>query len=373
MKQVSLALIACLVATGVARSQTVPTSREYQPPKEILGDNLESWIKKLSDRNPTVRSNAVRLVPLFGKDAAKAVPKMVDMLRDQDISVRLAAVDVLSSNPIDDPQQLKEMFGCLNDSYLYSQQTSLRTQGAFAIGRMGFVLIRAFPKDIAEKTIPRLLSEFQLRYPGSYEVRKAAAFALGRVAFGPDGSDPRVVKGLIQSLNDDSVDVRVAATQSLILLGPPSNDQQLLAEKKILFDKMIAEKDGVQRIWLRVAFMRLDAKEVTANNLKAIAESLDAKVPAVRSAAAEALGMIGRSAASKAGDLRVGLKLVDSEKPEDFDFLLKCLWALGQMGPDASFLMNEVRPLTQHKNEQIRKFAQDTLDQLQGKKKNQNP
>jgi HEAT repeat protein len=369
MRRIAPVLMIFAVTAGVARSQPTSTSSEYKPPKEVLGESLDAWIKKLNSSDPGIREAAIRLLPLFGPDAAKAIPRMVDMVMDPDVSVRLAAVFILSSNPINDVKQLKEMFGYLNESYLFNAQTPLRTQAALAIGRMGSELVKNFPKEIADKTIPRLLSEYQLRYPGSFELRKAAAFALGRVGFNSDGSDPRAVKGLIQALNDNSVDVRVTATQSLILLGPPGNGQQLLVEKKLLHDRMIAEK-GVQRIWLRVAFMRLDPKEITENNLKVIGESLDAKELMVRSAAAEALGFMGKAAASQAGRLRVGLQLANSEKPEDLDFLAKCLWAIGQMGTDAAFLINDVQPLTKHKNDQIKAFAKETLELLQGKKKN---
>jgi HEAT repeat protein len=369
MNRIAPVLIAFAAMTGIARSQPTSASVDYTPPKLIGGEDMESWIKKLNHSDPGIRVTAVRCVPMFGKDAAKAIPKMVDLILDRDTSVRLAAVDVLSSNGVDDPKQLKEMFGYLNDNYLYSPQTSLRTQGAFAIGRMAPLLISAFSKDIAEKTIPRLLSEYQLRYPGSFELRKAAAFALGRVAYSPDGSDTRAIVALIRALNDDSLAVRVEATQSLILLGPPSDAGSILKEKKILSDKMVVEKNNVQRIWLRLAFMRLDVKEVTAKNLEPVAKALDDSDPLVRSAAAQALGMMGKSASTVAGNLRAGLKFEKSEKPEDLDFLIKCLWAIGQMGTDAGFMMNDVKPLTQHKNEQIRKIAQDTLDSLQGKKK----
>ncbi len=238
---------------------------------------------------------------------------------------------------------------------------------------MGFNLAQAFPKDVAEKTIPRLLSEYQLRNSISHELRSAAAFALGRVAYGAAGSNTQAIIGLIHALNDDSLAVRVEATRSLILLGLPQSPKDILTEKKIINTRVATEKDDVLRIWLRVAYMRLDQTAINDKNLLPIAKELDSTDLAVRSAAAEAMGMMGKDAKNLAGHLRAGLKLYESDKQEDMYFMIRCLYAVEQMGTEASFLKTDVMRLVKHKNEQVKAYAKQALDAIEGRKKTAGP
>ena len=348
-----------------AQQQPTPapsTSDKYVPPKEIGGDDLDDWIKKLKHSDPSTRENALRVIPFFGVDAKKAIPQMIERMVDRDHSVRLTAMAVLGSNLIDDPKHLKSIMLNL-EQLLYHGQSTVRIQAATMAGRLGI---------LGEKTLlPKLLSEFQVRNEYSYEVRKAACFALGRVTQGDavKGPDRRALLALVHALSDDCVFVRIEAAQSLMMLGNPSEPADQESEKRILLERIIKEPDRTLVIWLRLCLMRLDAKLINPANLNPIADALTSTDIRLRSTAAEALGMMGKDANAKAGNLREGLKFATSDKPEDVDFMVKCLWAIGQMGKDADFMINDIKPLTEHKYDIVKAYAKDALESLMGKKK----
>src|SRR5262245_18707835 len=208
MWRIPIITIVLLMTVGLASAQKNQTngstqsqpSDRYIPPKDIGGEDLEAWIKKLSHKDPDVRREAIATLPAFGPPAAKAVPKIVDMLGDQDTAVRMQALYTLSSNPIDDPNQLKELIARL-DSLLTYHQASVRIQAALAAARIG---------PPANKLIPKLLNDYSMiRNANSYEVRRASVFALGRVAIDPaNGPDRKVLSALLQSLSDESALVR---------------------------------------------------------------------------------------------------------------------------------------------------------------------
>jgi HEAT repeat protein len=342
--------------TGGTNQSPPSASDRYVPPSEIDGENMDAWIKKLSHRDPETRRVAIGTVPNFGAPAAKeSIPKIVDLLGDRDTSVRIEALYILSTNPIDDPKQLTEIITRIDEALLTHSQVSVRIQAALALARIG---------PVAAKTLPRLLSEYALRNPNSYELRKAAAFAIGRVALRPNGPDPKVLEKLLPSLTDESATVRADVIESLIVLGRPSDDKDWQHELRVVNDKLTTERNEIHLLWLRVLIMRLDAAKITSAYLKPIADALLHKDHRVRMAAVQLIWMMGKAASPQAGALRAGLLLDKSEKPDDLDFLAWCLAAIGQMGTDAAFMVNEVKPLAEHKNEEIKNYAKQTLQLL---------
>jgi len=341
---------------------SAPTA--YTPPKEIDGEGLEAWIKKLDHKDPVLRARAVHTVPRFGDPAKKAIPKIIDLIGYKDHSVRMAALHVATTNKIDDEKQREAVVRRIMDSMINHEQTVIRLAASQACTRIGFP---------AAKAIPILAGNTHLRFPYSVELRKSAAEALGMVAQ-PDpmlkevvGPNRLAIIALIGALSDESLQVRIEAAQSLLYLGAPSQPEDIAKEKKILLERIVIEPDRVLSMWLRVCLMRMDDTLVTAKNLDPIASGLRSKEHRERLNAADALAIMGPAAKDKAGDLREGLRLAQSEKIDDLEFLAKCLQAIGYMGKEASFLKAEIEPLLNHKNDIIKRYAKTAIDMVDGK------
>lgn len=352
---------------GGALAPAAPSSASssYSPPTEILGEGLDSWIRRLESKDPAAREMAVRMLPMFGEPAKRALPKIVSMISapENDYSVRLAALDIATSVRMDDEKLRKEVVRRVVEHLIPHSQGGIRIAAAKACARIGFP---------AAGAIEHLIGPYYLRNELSYEARKAAAEALGMVAQ-PDPKDPtrgpdrRAIIALMGALSDPSLSVRIEAAQSLMYLGPPVAPEDLAKEKEILTKRIVAEPDIVLAMWLRVCLMRLDPVLVTNKNLDPIAANLRNKKHFVRMNAAEALGIMGPAAKTKAGDLREGLLYGKSKEPEEMEFLAKCLQAIGYLGREASFLKAEVQVLANHENETIRMIVKDTIDRLEGK------
>ena len=351
--------VSILLLNGVrAQVPASATSERYVPPEKIEGDGLDEWIKKLSHPDPATRIKAIQTLPMFGPPAAKAVPQLVKLLDDRDISVRLAAMYVISNNPIKDPVDIENILRSLYEQLVHGQ-TAIRIQAAIVIGKMG---------PAAYKAIPRLISDYQIRYPSSYEVREAAAFALGRVAFDyVHGPNTDAILALIRAMSDECLKVRVAAVDSLIILGRPFNAADEAAELKILQTRLGAETNKVLSLWVRVALIRLETPQNGDKLIKPIADALRSDDVNVRNAATDCVAILGSAASSIAGHLRVGLQLV-SDKPEDLEFRARCLYAAGKIGGDAKFLGEDITPSLTHKDARIRGYAKEAMDSITGQK-----
>lgn len=366
----SILLLATIPVVAQPPAATPPTTppptstemRPTSPPSEILGDSLDTWIKRLDSKDAAVRELAVRTVPLFGAPAKKALPKLVDLTSDPDYAVRLAALFIVTANPIDDEKLQARIAQKVVDTCRHSQ-TAVRIAGAQAASRLG---------TAAAGAIDVLIGEYHIRNSLSYEARKAAAEALGQVAQrdpkNPEsGPDRRAIIALINALSDSCLAVRIEAAQSLLFLGPPARPEDLEREKQILLQRIVAEPDKVLALWLRVCLIRLEPSLLTPKNIEPIAAALRSTEHRVRVNAADALALMGPAAKDRAGDLREGLRYANSDKPEDLEFLAKCLWAIGNMGKEASFLTQEVKPLVNHKDPTIKALAQEAVDRLEGK------
>src|SRR6266404_7020813 len=167
----SLALAAALPAQPPPGNVSVSKG-----PAEIGGKTLDEWIRVLKDPkhpehlDPSSKDAAIRVIPLFGNDAKKALPTLISMMvNEPDQTLKVSALIAVTSYPYDDPELIKKVVTNL-ETMLSSQQTAIRIQAALAAGRLG-----AHAKPITGSLIGAL------NYTGSYEVRRAAAVALGQV------------------------------------------------------------------------------------------------------------------------------------------------------------------------------------------------
>ncbi len=175
---------------------------------------------------------------------------------------------------------------------LGDQQEVIRFQAAAALARLG-------PE--AHDAVPPLATA--LRDRSAWEVRKAAAYALGTTAGdGKSAPDPRAVEALTQSgLRDVSAQVRLESLNALIRLGPPANpaDGQRIFQT---LQNLLKDRDHAVVIWARVGLMRL-VNQPDEQQIDAIAKGLKDPEARTRAEAARALAALPNYAKNHVQDL----------------------------------------------------------------------
>ncbi|HJZ90715.1 MAG TPA: HEAT repeat domain-containing protein, partial [Gemmataceae bacterium] len=277
-------------------------------PKEINGKTPEMIVKEMrTNSDPAAREAAVRTLPLFGpKGRAEGADDLVEVMnRDQDWNVRLAAVSVaptvlyaLADAP--DTPLAQGLTAIVN--LMVSENMNARYDAVNAIAAFGPYARNAQPKAIS--TLTTRAREF-----GSWQMRRAAAAALGAVGQGyPQGEpgkrvdpDSGAVTALLDVLKGDNcAAVRREAVNSLILMGPVASGQQKKWRSDLDF-VIGKEKDKSVLLWTRVCVLRNDPGGVEKNksHLDEVAKVLEAIEPGGRVEACQALALLGEEAKSK--------------------------------------------------------------------------
>jgi HEAT repeat protein len=301
------------------QSPMSPISPSQQVPTEVGGKSLKEWINDIDHGDPSSREEAIRAVTLFGDDAVKAVPALLNRLEDRDVSPRVKAVIALGLIKWgkDDAPHVYEGLGkrLTNDA-----QATVRVQAALVLLSKGKESKPALPSLVAG-TADNL----------SWEVRKVCVAAL--VDAGKDekaGPDPRATHALISVLTqpDPAGEVRLEAAVALGEMGKPADDDLRAKAVLVLKQACKTDKDRTVVIWSHVSAMALD--KVDAEGLKYIVQyfkgpvSLKTRVHAIRG-----LGTVGRDAKEYIPAL---IELLKDSEPV---VVQAACWSLGRMGQDA--------------------------------------
>jgi HEAT repeat protein len=277
---------------------------------EIDGKTLAQWMKYAKHPDPADRKLALTMIALFGEDAKKkALPLLIATLKDKDQAVQGSAVVTLQKICVNlDPTEInqnefndlvKGLVGNLHSGVAYA-----RVQAAYALGNIG-----PAAKDAIEPLVRKTIKESY-----SYEIRQAAAAALGRVAYDDKkGPDYRAVAALCSATRDDSYVVRLQALTSLIMLGVPKKENDKTYEKRALERLIQQERNRTVQIWAHMFLAELDEAlkflPQAAKNVDKVAEHLQKETdPQNRVHAAAALAALGAKAKGKVPTLIVGLK-----------------------------------------------------------------
>ena len=335
------------------------------PPTQLLNKSLYLWTKDLESKDPGARELAVRTIPYFGPAAINEIPKLIKCMGDQDYNVRFAALQVLTTNPIEDPKHradiCKRIIG--PEGLIYSPQVNMRAQVALSLIVIG---------TDARSAVDVLTSENYLKSAHSFELRKASAAALGSIAAAdpknPQAAGPefKAIAALGNHLaNEPSLAVRVEIAQSLARLGKPQKPEEWVREKNFLLERVNGvngEKDPVLKTWLRACLIHLDESELK-KQLAEIARGLFSDDPDMRVNAVKALGGFGAASKDHVGNLGKALdSVIKSTKTEDVEFLRYCVWAAGSIGPDAFGMSKVLEGLSKnHPDETVRKWAAEAL------------
>lgn len=337
-----------LAVVGSALAQPVRPKVDLNP--EINGKSLDQWIKLIEDRDPSLREQAIKTVAVLGPQGKKAVPALIRQVRmDQnDLSPRTNAVIAIGLIIPDDPQHAKEAVAAILP-LLNSQQGIIRFQAATTLGNLG----------PAAKTATGRLAEM-IRDSASWEIRKASAYALGRVAVDEKNfADMRALRALADGIDDVSREVRVESLQGIINLGPPATQADQLALKALLDKRVKADKDKLAAIWLRVALMRIDAASVNDTNFNYISAQLKAiEPPGIAADAARALGVCGPAASKQVG------ALIDALKSSDVTLVTWAAWALGRIGNDAKPALPALEKLKESSDPSIKQAVDAAIKDI---------
>jgi HEAT repeat protein len=340
MRWISAVLLSGFMATLTwTQTTTQPKTKDPkkgapEPPKKapsevpkLLNKSFDQWLKEIALKDPSKRETAIRAVCAFPPDVAvKALPVILAELKKHgpstpvDLSVRcnlcMALGELLGSGEKIDVKVKNDAVLQLRKQ-LNDPQAILKFRALGALGAMGDDA-KAAINDVADL----------LRYSVTWEVRQAAAAALGAIAHGDEKTGPPigVLKSLYGLLQDPAAQVRMAAVHSLSSLGPPLNDEALL-ENYVNSLKPVATDDpepGLQ-IWARMGIMYA-INDFANINMDPIAKHANSVDPAIRAQAIQALGTLGEKAKTKVRTV------INSLVDEDPTVQATAIWAAGRMG-----------------------------------------
>lgn len=278
-------------------------------PAEVNGKTISAVVIDLRNADPTVQEAALRMVPLFGPEAARksAMHHVIAMTDDADPGVRTNAVILIGTVGFDNTKDFTEAVAKLCGVLTKSVKGSvLRLHATRSLANLG---------PDAHAAIPALCA---VSDDASWEVRAAVADALGRlgaaayeqttVVEGPTTMKVPTLKreanrAAMQKLGfvllkDPSAVVRMETCQALVTLGPPhtADPAKYQAASQPFIDAIAArlrlEKEPVVKVWLNLLHMMYDER-VFDSTLKLLVADVNSPDTAIRLQAMSALNVLG--------------------------------------------------------------------------------
>ena len=333
-----------------------PKEKEGSPPDKIAGKSLEQWTDELKSIDPSIREVAAQTLPLFGSMARRAVPQLTAILGDPDASVRVNAAIALGSIPIED-KDVKVVVDKLNTRLQFENQAIARFHLTMLAGQLG--------PDARQVIgwVERVSAD-----TNSWEIRKAAVWALSRLGAGTSGTPPdsRAFRALIDRLNhakEPSVQVRLESAIAIVMLGQPDPKDFKAVDVALRERISTRNEDDAVKIWSAMAIMAINNK-VEEQYLGQIVQFFKSPKMTTRVQAIRAIGEVGPQAKSRVKDLADMLQ--DPEPP----VVVNAIMALLAMGEVANSAVRDLEVVAEkHKDELIRKIAKEAIKKLGTKEK----
>jgi HEAT repeat protein len=362
-------LVAVVLAFGLRADDKPPAKLEPKEmpvpssPSEIEGRNLDMWMDDLKDADPSVREKAIRAIVLFGHDATRAVPAIVDRcMMDPDASPRVRAVIALTVLEIAEKDRSK-VIEALNRRLMEDDpQGIIRFHACLALTRYG---------DEAKAAIPGLVKAVSER--SSFDTRRVAIVALRKIARDhKNGPDPRATNALLGRLAPDvepAMEVKIEAMIGLGVMGRPA-DKALLTKVETTLEAYKNSSNDLLSIW---AWYGLIAHEKTTEEkgLDGICKHAASRKVVTRVHTATALGTVGPKAKSHVGFL---IKMLDDKDGEVFVAACTALAGIGEPGEKARKALTdlaEAKDDADPKPDPVRKaIAKMTLELINNYEKN---
>jgi HEAT repeat protein len=342
-----------------------------------------------------VRERSLRTVPAFGpeivkKEAAwpKAVLARMNGEKELDPGVRAAAYESLGQVGLDKDVDIKE---AVRIHALASEAGGGNNGGG---ARLHAIQTLSAFGNKAEGAINYLIGPPMK--DRAYETRRTVAFTLGRIALNEhNGPSHRSLSALLELAKDHSAPVRMEAYQSLVILGPPllprppgapllkdvknpdevkTDEKQVAGYVAIIKGRLapapagkggepssptgLVERDKQVEIMARFVMMRFDPKEVTDENISAVARYVNDRETGVRLQALNVLGLMGQPGSRKLDDVTRALA------SEDATVVVAALTTLIQFGAPAKAAIPIVEGLrTRGMTKEEKEYWQKLVDQ----------
>jgi HEAT repeat protein len=356
---------------------------------------VPALLKALDDDDTQVRRGAITALGRIGPKARAAVPALTQALEDKNRDYRFLALRALAGIGPESGLGIPELMRAYQLAAPPSSGADLnypqRVDICKLLGEQGAK---------AEKAVPLLVEALKDMQPG---VRRAAADALEAIGpaaiptvvkafplaadpqsgvareevlkllkrFGPKAA--KEAKGVIEALKSPEPAVRRAAVEFFASLGPAAvpvlaealqRNDQTLREGALMglaslgpdaipeLVKTLKDKDEKVRVASARALAQMGPKAKTA--VAALAEALR-DTPAVRLAAREALGSVGKEAVPF---------LVQALKDKDDVIRLLAVQGLGRLGPEAKTAIPALIEALKDRHRIVSDIAWNTLRQL---------
>jgi HEAT repeat protein len=252
---------------------------------EVGGKTFKQWTDDLSNPDASIREEAIRALMQFGRESLRAVPRLVERLRDPDASPRVRAAIALGllDVPKEDAPKVAQALGTrlLEDSH-----SVVRYYAAMALLNMG---------EDGRYGVDGLIRG--TTDSATWETRQACVCALRQAGREPRGGPtPRTSHALISALHDPTYRVRLDAILSISALGKPDDDMLFLATKQALQDRL-SDRDPTVKVWANVAMMVFEG--ANDRSLQTVIKLLKHNDTKVRVEAARGLGSLGAKVRTK--------------------------------------------------------------------------
>lgn len=348
-----------MLPAQVIQAQTPPAGSAPAPqpafnePKQIAGKTLDEWIRQIDHNDPGTREEAIRTVVMFGPSARRAIPALVRQVSNQnDHSPLTSSIVVLGYlMPVEkDPVFARMVVDALTIA-LNHPQAIVKFQAATALTYCG---------NWSRPALPKLAQMVEDR--SSWETRQAVCTALGQAGKNEQHiPDLMALIALVKAIDDPSKEVRAAALQSIITLGPPITPNDMAALKRELEKRLKVDNDKACVIWVRVALMRIDEKLINDQNLTIIAKLLKDPDDDIAMQACRALFFIGRESKMKMDQLVAVLKHKNPRMRQ------QVVETLERIGPAAERTVPQIEAMFSDSDEAVRTAAKKAYTTIKGK------
>jgi HEAT repeat protein len=282
---------------GKAPDKASPTRGSGESSSDMFGGKtIDQWRAEMKASDASKRARAVFAMLNFKPEAgARAVPDIIDRLRDNDVGVRTKACFVLRYISVEG-QYVARVVNALATRMVpgsfpeHESQAIVRYEAGKALGR--------FVHDAGPVTSKLLIA---LQDRSSYESRRNCVWILwqiGRKGMGKDGKegpDPLIVEGLLNWIrNEYTFEVKLEILQGLGAMGKPAN---LKTQARLISDLQLyaTSRDKALAIWAYAALVAHDEK-TSKKSLSTIAHFLSSDNVETKIQAAVALGGLGSKA-----------------------------------------------------------------------------
>lgn len=334
--------------------QPIPASMALT---ELQGRSMSSWLGDLKHRDPSVREQAISVLPLFGEAIGthEILSLLLDRCYDKDASPRIRAVMLINSMEIK-PTDVHRVVKMLIDKLRDDPQSQIKYYAALGLPRFG---------HDAHEAVPALIDMAGTQV--TFDLRRAALAALTVIARDPaKGPDPRAVSCMVQmivKLHEPAVAVRLEVAKGLGILGKV-NDPKIDQPAQNVINLLMRDEDRRVVIWATVSSMVLD--KVDPAKIQTVASYLRSTDVSVRQHAALALAAMGPSNKPVLDKLFAALH--DKDSGVAFNALAAVL-ASDEKGQD---VINALKDLKEGKDtpEGLKMLAQAASESLTRKRPN---